>query len=169
MNITKKITGIAIIVAFIFLIVIFVSGIILYNPNSSNLKGYNLSTDNNSIGPAPGVSLVLDMVEISKHNNKNDCWLLINNKIYDVTSFISVHPGGSSTILNSCGKESTQEFTNRGGTGAHSSNAYGLLNLYYIGDFGQTIGTTELQNKTSTAQNSNVPINVNDDDEEEDD
>ena len=42
------------------------------------------------------------------------------------------------------------------GTGNHSSTAQSLLEQYYIGDFGQTIGNDELQNKTSGLQKVNI-------------
>lgn len=155
MNFTKTIAGIAITIAFIFLIVIFVTGIVLYTPKSPNLSGLNSSIGtNNSIGGL----LLLDMKEISKHNNRNDCWLLINNKVYDVTSFIPMHPGGSQTIVPYCGTESTQQFDTKAGRGSHSSYAVSLLDLYYIGNLGQTIGTVELQNKTSAVQNASTGL-----------
>ena len=73
--------------------------------------------------------------EIALHNSKDDCWFAIDNKVYDVTDFISSHPGGKS-ILEGCGKDATQLFETRPmGSGApHSSNARQLLNDYYIGD-----------------------------------
>ena len=52
------------------------------------------------------------MKEVSKHNSRKDCWMLIRNKVYDVTRFISSHPGGS-TILQGCGKDATHLFETR--------------------------------------------------------
>ncbi len=48
--------------------------------------------------------------EVSKHNSANDCWLVIHNKVYDVTKFISSHPGGKKVIINLAGKDATNEF-----------------------------------------------------------
>ena len=42
--------------------------------------------------------------EIEKHNEKDDAWLVINNNVYDVTSVLSWHPGGSATLLTNAGK-----------------------------------------------------------------
>ena len=35
--------------------------------------------------------------EIFEHNTKDSCWLLIENKVYDVTQF--KHPGGKQILL----------------------------------------------------------------------
>lgn len=32
--------------------------------------------------------------EVAKHDNEDDCWMVINGKVYDVTDYIDDHPGG---------------------------------------------------------------------------
>jgi nitrate reductase (NAD(P)H) len=46
--------------------------------------------------------------EIEKHNSKEDAWMIVNNKVYDVTSVLSWHPGGSATILANSGHLSVE-------------------------------------------------------------
>jgi cytochrome b involved in lipid metabolism len=36
--------------------------------------------------------------EVAKHDTRNDCWLILSNGIYDVTPFISRHPGGDKIL-----------------------------------------------------------------------
>ena len=48
--------------------------------------------------------------EIKKHNTKNDCWIIINHKVYDVSQFLSIHPGGESIILTVGGCDATAYF-----------------------------------------------------------
>lgn len=48
--------------------------------------------------------------EICQHNNKNDCWIIINNYVYDVTEFLSEHPDGIKSILLFAGKDATDEY-----------------------------------------------------------
>ena len=38
-----------------------------------------------------------DLNEVFEHSTKESCWLLINNKVYDVTNF--KHPGGKQILL----------------------------------------------------------------------
>lgn len=74
--------------------------------------------------------------EIGKHNNENDCWLLIEGRVYDVTKFVQskMHPGGS-VILQGCGIDATELFNTKVGMGVgHSDQAHKLLNGYYIGE-----------------------------------
>ncbi len=70
------------------------------------------------------------MSEVAQHNNQDDCWLVINGKVYDVTSFIPDHPGGNE-ILKGCGKDATSLFE---GEREHSgSKALDLLPKFEIG------------------------------------
>ncbi|XP_042506217.1 cytochrome b5-like [Macadamia integrifolia] len=68
--------------------------------------------------------------DVSIHSQHKDCWLIINGKVYDVTSFMDDHPGGSEVLLSSTGKDATNDFEDTG----HSDNARELMGKYYIGD-----------------------------------
>ena len=73
--------------------------------------------------------------EISEHNTETDCWLLIDEKVYDTTDYIASHPGGTA-MLQGCGTDATDLFNTRqmGSKTPHSNNAEDLLKDYYIGD-----------------------------------
>ncbi len=73
--------------------------------------------------------------EISEHNTETDCWLLIDEKVYDATDYIASHPGGTA-MLQGCGTDATDLFNTRqmGSKTPHSNNAEDLLKDYYIGD-----------------------------------
>lgn len=32
--------------------------------------------------------------EVAKHDTEDDCWMIIHNKVYDVTEYVGEHPGG---------------------------------------------------------------------------
>ena len=42
--------------------------------------------------------------EVSKHNSKESCWVIISGQVYDVTEYLDDHPGGSKAILRFAGK-----------------------------------------------------------------
>jgi nitrate reductase (NAD(P)H) len=51
--------------------------------------------------------------EVEKHSSENDCWIVVNNKVYDATSVLSWHPGGKAPILTHAGRvhaDTTDEF-----------------------------------------------------------
>ncbi|MDP2860763.1 MAG: cytochrome b5-like heme/steroid binding domain-containing protein, partial [bacterium] len=74
-----------------------------------------------------------------KHSRASDCWLLIGGKIYDVSGFLDLHPGGAETIIPYCGKEATRAFEteDKKNPQPHSLTAQNLLTDYYLGDLGR--------------------------------
>merc|ERR1719238_1161611 len=48
--------------------------------------------------------------EVAKHTTKQDCWVVVNGQVLDVTSFLGEHPGGELAILTFAGKDATEEF-----------------------------------------------------------
>jgi cytochrome b involved in lipid metabolism len=48
----------------------------------------------------------IDGAEIAKHNSKKSCWIVLDSKAYDVTSFLREHPGGAPIILRNAGTAS---------------------------------------------------------------
>jgi cytochrome b involved in lipid metabolism len=65
--------------------------------------------------------------EVNEHNTEESCWVVSNNNVYDVTTFISRHPGGKFAILSKAGENATTQFA------WHSTRAKGLWKLYKIG------------------------------------
>ena len=41
--------------------------------------------------------------EVNNHNKEYDCWIICNNKIYDITKLINNHPGGKNCLLKRSG------------------------------------------------------------------
>ena len=45
----------------------------------------------------------IDGAEVAKHDNKKSCWIVLDSKVYDVSSFLHEHPGGAPIILKNAG------------------------------------------------------------------
>lgn len=88
---------------------------------------------------------VLTTSEVALHATPDDCWMIVENKVYDVTPYIAAqkHPGGAA-ILEGCGKEATELFMTRpmGSGTPHSENAQKGLQQYYLGELVQTPDNT---------------------------
>ena len=55
------------------------------------------------------------MTQVAVHASAGDCWTVIRGNVYDLTTWISKHPGGSEKILQLCGKDGTNKFVNKHG------------------------------------------------------
>ncbi|OMO93509.1 hypothetical protein CCACVL1_06461 [Corchorus capsularis] len=70
------------------------------------------------------------MQEVSQHNTKEDCWIVVDGKVYDVTSYLDEHPGGDDVVLAATAKDGTDDFEDAG----HSKSAKELLQDFCIGE-----------------------------------
>ena len=126
-----------------FVVAIFSFGL-LFNSNKNSVPNGLPNTQqsnatNNKIVSKPAtktnsqsnnnVSAGFTLTEVAQHSTKNDCYLAINNKVYNVSSYIGNHPGGAQKIISNCGGEVTGIFA-----AIHSNFAWDLLTKYYIGD-----------------------------------
>jgi cytochrome b involved in lipid metabolism len=53
--------------------------------------------------------------EVGTHKNATSCWSAINGNVYDLTQWISQHPGGEQAILSICGKDGSAAFNGQHG------------------------------------------------------
>lgn len=68
--------------------------------------------------------------DIRVHNMSNDTWLIIHDKVYDITGFLEEHPGGEEVLLEQAGADATESFEDVG----HSTDAREMLQQYLIGE-----------------------------------
>ena len=72
--------------------------------------------------PTPSGPTTYTIAQVTKHNNRTDCWTAINGGVYNVTSWIAQHPGGQSTIISLCGIDGSAAFDDQhGGQGRPES------------------------------------------------
>ncbi|XP_037503166.1 uncharacterized protein LOC119377956 [Rhipicephalus sanguineus] len=67
--------------------------------------------------------------DVYQHCHQNDLWIVIHNRVYDVTNFLDKHPGGEEILWEHAGRDATLAFM---GTG-HTREAISLLQQYCIG------------------------------------
>ncbi len=147
--------GIIVTVIIIFLVGYYLS---TYNHNQELLNNSATSLSTNSTNLNTNANLIiLNPQIVALHNRASDCWLVINNKVYDVTKFLSQHPGGSEIIVPYCGGEASTAFNTQGGRGSHSGMAVQNLNSLFIGNLNGAISADSLQQTRPTG----APTNLN--------
>jgi cytochrome b involved in lipid metabolism len=84
--------------------------------------------------PTP-VKAGLTLAVVAEHNTASDCWLVVNNNIYNITDYIPAHPTGPEKIIAYCGKDATTAFDTKDANPGrpHSDAARQILEKYYIG------------------------------------
>lgn len=67
--------------------------------------------------------------EENEDGTTNDCWTVIDCKVYDVTALKTTHSGGEQCIQDVCGKDGTESYENNHGTdiGDREIKPIGLL------------------------------------------
>ncbi|CAO3625232.1 unnamed protein product [Cunninghamella blakesleeana] len=80
------------------------------------------------------MSQVYTLAQVNEHQSKGDLWLVVHNKVYDITKFVLEHPGGEEVLLDEAGKDATESFEDIG----HSDEAREILEGYLIGELDET-------------------------------
>lgn len=87
------------------------------SPENGDLRAQT-DTSEQSLLKNRGSTKILDesllkcyrVADIYGHNKEDDCWVIINNKVYDVTKFAEKHPGGRDLMLKCGGSDVTEMF-----------------------------------------------------------
>lgn len=69
------------------------------------------------------------MQDVEAHNTRADCWSAIGGDVYDLTSWVSRHPGGEEKILRLCGTDGSNAFTRKHGESSRAKSALILLKI----------------------------------------
>lgn len=82
---------------------------------------------------SPGRTLpTIPLSDVQTHNTSKSCYVTIDEKVYDVTSFLDDHPGGGDLILEYAGKD-VKEIMNDLQSHFHSDAAYEILDDSLVG------------------------------------
>ena len=68
--------------------------------------------------------------QVAAHKSSSNCWSIVSKKVYNLTKWIALHPGGQAQIKAMCGVDASAGFS-----GQHSGSASALASLakYRIG------------------------------------
>lgn len=68
--------------------------------------------------------------QVRLHSTQEDLWMIVYNKVYDVSKFAPLHPGGIEVLLDCAGVDATEAFQDVG----HSQDAFDMLLPYLVGE-----------------------------------
>ncbi|KAF5743001.1 Cytochrome B5-like protein n5 ATCB5LP CB5LP [Tripterygium wilfordii] len=112
------------IVAVALILGVLFGGFILI-PRGSQTEVCSNASDNKA-------SKIYSKADVSLHNKRTDCWIIIKDKVYDVTSYVEEHPGGDA-ILTHAGDDSTEGFFGP----QHATRVFDMIDDFYIGNLEQ--------------------------------
>lgn len=103
-------------------------------PTPTNTISPSLNQEATPIKEPENSAQTYTMDEVASHDSADSCWLVIEGQVYNVTPFVSNHPGGEA-ILEGCGRDATVLFNTRpmGSGTPHSDAAQSNLETYFIG------------------------------------
>ncbi len=69
------------------------------------------------------------MTQVATHATPDSCWAAVGGSVYDLTTWISRHPGGKRPIEGMCGTDATARFESKHGKSAPAKAALALLKI----------------------------------------
>jgi len=92
--------------------------------NTNTATNTNTSTSTQTSGPNS-----YTFVEVQAHGTASSCWSAINGSVYDLTTWVSRHPGGAEAIMKLCGVDGSARFNKKHGTFTKALDALILLKI----------------------------------------
>ncbi|NYJ15808.1 cytochrome b5 domain-containing protein [Nesterenkonia sandarakina] len=69
-----------------------------------------------------GAGQAISMAEVESNDSPDSCWAVLDETVYDLTTWIEEHPGGEARIEQLCGTDATEDFgAQHGGDSAPES------------------------------------------------
>lgn len=103
------------------------------SPGASSISGNALKVKEVAPTDTPS-STSYSIQEVSSHSTQEDCWVIVDGKVYDVTKVIPTHPGGVMAIASKCGTDASVTFNTKNGKGTHSPKAHSVLATHLLGN-----------------------------------
>ncbi|KAL4923007.1 uncharacterized protein BDV17DRAFT_285746 [Aspergillus undulatus] len=67
--------------------------------------------------------------DVAAHKSRDDLWVIIHGKVYDLTKYVRDHPGGADVLLDVAGKDATAAYEDVG----HSEDADEIMQDFLVG------------------------------------
>lgn len=94
------------------------------------------STNESTPGSTSSGAIELSMATVQTKNTPADCWAVVKNQVYNLSAYVTAHPGGVANITNLCGTDATAAFANQHGSQGKPNQT---LSAFLVGTLGSTI------------------------------
>ncbi|CAH0393431.1 unnamed protein product [Bemisia tabaci] len=127
-------------------------------PGCSLMDWIRLGNSGVDLTGVNGVRRTVSKKELARHNKRNDAWLAIRGKVYNVTRYMEFHPGGEEELMRGVGIDATKLFND-----VHAwVNYESLLQKCIVGSLGEAdtegafiVPRTKSSSKLSAASGQN--------------
>ena len=94
------------------------------------LKTSTSRSDETFLDPTAAKPLrTLTLAEVSEHASNESAWIVIDGGVYDITPYVTEHPGGVKAILKNAGGDATKGFKGP----QHPARVFDMIDDYKIG------------------------------------
>jgi predicted heme/steroid binding protein len=83
----------------------------------------------------PGLTPVT-LAELARHSSPEDCWIAINDIVYDLTGYIDLHPSKHQEMDGYCGKDGTRPW-NVKDTGKDRGKPHSARSVEFLEEYPQ--------------------------------
>lgn len=84
------------------------------------------------------------LLDVNRHNLPDDAWIIIKDKVYDITDFTE-HPGSHEILLRNAGTDRTEQFE----AVSHPQSALEQMKQFFVGNLGETAADVSRQSMLS--------------------
>lgn len=105
-------------------------------PSKSPIASQSPSPTKTPSPSAPSGLTKLTLEEVKKHDSGSSCWSIVYENVFDLTKWISKHPGGAEKIRAICGKDGSTSFE---GQHMGDGGAAKQLSGFFLGKLGDSV------------------------------
>lgn len=98
--------------------------------SSSSSSSRSDDNDQAPLGSTPAKPLQsFTLAQVAEHSSQGSAWIVIDDGVYDVTPYVTEHPGGVKAILRNAGGDATKGFKGP----QHPARVFDMIDDYRIG------------------------------------
>eukprot|EP00299_Pterocystis_sp_00344_P013656 c6711_g1_i1.p1 GENE.c6711_g1_i1~~c6711_g1_i1.p1 ORF type:complete len:407 (+),score=82.51 c6711_g1_i1:59-1222(+) len=76
----------------------------------SQMDWMRLCSKSENLSGLSAPSKHLTMAEVAKHNHRDDAWMILQGRVYNITPYLKFHPGSIEELMRGAGRDATAMF-----------------------------------------------------------